>query len=160
MAWRCLQSSAGPEATLPGTRLHPVARPHSPGQSLPGREAGLRLRANPEGWQCWLGGNSCGAQDSEPGRQARQKPRHRQRFARFARWLAGKESQSALPSAPSGWSAPCQGSRPAWRTAGPVAGEEPPAQGRESGGCPQAQGAYRLPICCVTLCKSLPHPGS
>lgn len=51
---------------------------------------------------------------------------------------------------------------PAWRTAGPLAREEPCVQARESQEVvptPQPRGTRKAPIYHVILCKSLPHPG-
>lgn len=121
-----------------------------------GREAGLSLRANPGHWQCQLGGNNCGAQGPQPGC-----PRLHRSPAKGSVLLPGRPSRKARECSPppsASCSGPCQGSRPAWRTAGPLGPEEPHVQARESQEV--ALGLQVQKKATLTLYKSLPHPGS
>lgn len=76
--------------------------------------------------------------------------------------LAGcrrKPGSSVLSSQPAGM-VTAKETGPAWRTAGPLAREEPCVQARESQEVvppPQPRGTRKAPIYHVILCKSLPH---
>lgn len=78
--------------------------------------------------------------------------------------LAGcrrKPGSSVFSSQPAGM-VTAKETGPAWRTAGPLAQEEPCVQARESQEVvptPQPRGTRKAPIYRVILCKSLPHPG-